>query len=123
MGTLAIEPRSLESHERNVGLADQARLNALRRASEKHFVVAFLQNLSQCKSGVDVAGRSAARKNEFHREFLPLPRRLAPRSIPESWRRDAREPKEAFPSGRDEPREAFLDAPPRGAIRPPNGSP
>ena len=42
MGTLAIEPRSLESHKRNVGLADQARLNALRRASEKHFVVAFL---------------------------------------------------------------------------------
>ncbi len=74
MGTLAIEPRSLESHERNVGLTDQARLNALRRASEKHFVVAFLQNLSQRKSGVDVAGRSAARKNKFHREFLPLPR-------------------------------------------------
>ena len=123
MGTLAIEPRSLESHERNVGLSDQARLNALRRPSEKHLVAAFLQNLSQRKSGVNVAGCAAARKNEFHREFLPLPRRLAPRSIPESWRRDAREPIEAVPSGRDEPREALLDAPPRGAMTPPNGSP
>lgn len=107
MGTLAIEPRSLESHERNVGLTDQARLNALRRASEKHFVVAFLQNLSQRKSGVDVAGRSAAVRTNFI---------VSSFRCRDDWRRapfqnhcvaTPREPKEAFPSGRDEPAKRF----------------
>ena len=70
---VAVETLGLERRERDARLPHEPRLHARGRAGEAHLAAALLQHVRQGERRVDVAGGSAAGKNDQHvRYLLPL---------------------------------------------------